>query len=68
MMHEHSWQGVGLFDTLMKNTKFKCLDFPNDAWNIDNLNRLLYVFLHNLAIGFQANKTRNVNVQYYSRA
>jgi hypothetical protein len=68
MIHEHSWQGVGLFDMLMKNTKFKCLDFPNDACNIDNLNRSLDVFLHNLAIGFQANKTHNVNVPYCSRA
>lgn len=68
MIHEHSWQGVGLFDMLMTNTKFKCLDFPNDLWNIDNLNRLLDVFLHNLAIGFQANKTHNVNVRYCSRA
>jgi hypothetical protein len=51
MIHEHSWQGVGLFDMLMKNTKFKCLDFPNDTWNIDNFNRLLDVVLHNLAIG-----------------
>jgi hypothetical protein len=63
MIHEHSWQGEGLFDMLMKNTKFKCLDFPNDMWNIDNLNRLLDVFLHNLATSFQANKTHNVNVQ-----
>jgi len=62
MIHEHSWKGVGLFDMLMKNTKFKCPDFPNDEWNIDNLNRLLDVFLHNLGIGFQANKTHNVNV------